>query len=51
MTISALTPDLEQLKSRLKSIWMAGDYDRFSRYMEGSAREFYDRLSVLRGGK
>ena len=51
MTISALTPDLEQLKSRLKSIWMAGDYDRFSRYMEGSAREFYERLSVLRGGK
>jgi SAM-dependent methyltransferase len=50
MTSSALTPDLEQLKSRLKSIWMAGDYDRFSRYMEGSAREFYERLPLVPGG-
>jgi SAM-dependent methyltransferase len=50
MTISALTPDLEQLKSRLKSIWMAGDYDRFSRYMEGGAREFYERLPLVPGG-
>jgi hypothetical protein len=32
---------VESMKSRLKHIWMAGDYDRFSRYMETSAREFY----------
>jgi SAM-dependent methyltransferase len=51
MTITAVTSDLEQLKSRLKTMWMAGDYDRFSRYMEGGAREFYERLTVFRSGK
>ena len=37
------------LKTRLKEIWTAGDYDRFSRYMEGSAREFYERLPITPG--
>ena len=27
------------IKTRLKGIWTAGDYDRFSRYLEGSARD------------
>jgi ubiquinone/menaquinone biosynthesis C-methylase UbiE len=30
---------------------MAGDYDRFSRYMEGGAREFYERLQVAPGSR
>lgn len=37
------------IKTRLKAIWTAGDYDRFSRYMEGSARDFYERLNVSPG--
>jgi SAM-dependent methyltransferase len=37
------------IKARLKDIWSAGDYDRFSRYMEGSARDFYERLNVSPG--
>jgi SAM-dependent methyltransferase len=49
MTISTLTSDVERLKTRLKTIWMAGDYDRFSRYLEGGAREFYERLPILPG--
>jgi len=40
---------MNSLKDQLKSIWMAGDYDRFSRFMEGGAREFYERLSVTPG--
>ena len=32
-------------------IWMAGDYDRFSRYLEDGAREFYERLHVSPGGR
>jgi len=28
---------------------MAGDYDRFSRYMEQDARVFYERLDVPAG--
>ncbi len=49
MTASAITPEVESLKARLKKIWMAGDYDRFSRYMEGDARDFYERLNVAPG--
>src|SRR5688572_20155840 len=49
MTTSALSPDVERVKTRLKQIWMAGDYDRFSRYMEGGARELYERLHVAPG--
>src|SRR6185369_13005471 len=32
---------IDSLKARLKETWMAGDYDRFSRYMEQGARIFY----------
>jgi SAM-dependent methyltransferase len=49
MIASAMSPEVESMKGRLKHIWMAGDYDRFSRYMEGGAREFYERLRVSPG--
>ena len=51
MAISAVSPDMEHVKTRLKTIWMAGDYDRFSRYMESGAREFYERLQVAPGSR
>jgi 2-polyprenyl-3-methyl-5-hydroxy-6-metoxy-1,4-benzoquinol methylase len=41
--------ELEALKSRLKTTWMTGDYDRFSRFMEKDAEEFYRRLGVAPG--
>jgi SAM-dependent methyltransferase len=41
--------DIETLKQRLRATWMAGDYDRFSRFMESSAVEFLDRVSIPRG--
>jgi SAM-dependent methyltransferase len=44
--MSAMIGEMDGIKARLKSIWTAGDYDRFSRYMEGSAREFYERLDI-----
>ena len=46
---SATMGEMDELKGRLKSIWAAGDYDRFSRYMEGGAREFYERLDLAPG--
>jgi ubiquinone/menaquinone biosynthesis C-methylase UbiE len=49
MSTSALAPEVERVKTRLKFIWMAGDYDRFSRYMESGARDFYERLLVVPG--
>ncbi len=49
MSVNAVVPEVESVKTRLKTIWMAGDYDRFSRYLEGSAREFYERLNAAPG--
>ena len=49
MSTPTLAPDIESLKSRLRTTWMAGDYDRFSRFMENDARSFYERLDVPPG--
>jgi len=43
------TTDFEQLKTRLKTTWMTGDYDVFSRYMEEDAEQFFRRLGVTPG--
>ncbi len=51
-TIAAVSPtinDVDQLKARLKTTWMAGDYDIFSRYMEPDALLFFQRLGVEPG--
>src|SRR5581483_2810116 len=45
----AITDEAVGLKERLKKTWIAGDYDRFSRYMEQDARAFYERLDVPAG--
>jgi ubiquinone/menaquinone biosynthesis C-methylase UbiE len=49
MSIITVTPEIDGLKARLKETWMAGDYDRFSRYMEQGARLFYEQLDVPAG--
>src|SRR5213593_2454978 len=41
--------DFEQLKNRLKTTWMTGDYDLFSRFMKKDAVQFFQRLGVTRG--
>jgi SAM-dependent methyltransferase len=40
---------IESLKSRLRTTWMAGDSDHFSRYLEYEARAFYQRLAAAPG--
>src|SRR5215831_11839551 len=45
------TTQLKSLKSRLQKTWMAGDYDRFSRYMEDGARQYYEHLEIPPGAK
>jgi ubiquinone/menaquinone biosynthesis C-methylase UbiE len=42
---------IENVKSHLRTTWMAGDYDRFSRYMESEAHAFYKRIGVRPGSK
>jgi SAM-dependent methyltransferase len=42
---------LIQLKARLRTTWMAGDYDLFSRFMEKDADLFFRRLTVASGAR
>ena len=42
---------LANLKSRLRRIWMAGDYDRLSRYLQAAGEDFFRRLFVPRGSR
>ena len=49
MQATAISTEFVDLKTRLKKTWMAGDYDRFSRYMENGARDFYERLDTAPG--
>lgn len=46
-----LTFDLDSLKSRLKGMWMSGDYGTFARYLEPGAAEFFRRLEVRPGAR
>ena len=43
--------DFEQLKNRLKTTWMTGDYDLFSRFMKKDAVQFFQRLGVTQGSR
>src|SRR5262245_26957901 len=43
------TKDFDQLKVRLKTTWMAGDYDLFSLYLEKDTERFFRRLGVKPG--
>lgn len=43
--------EIATLKSRLRRIWSAGDYDRLSRYMEHGAEAFYGRLAAQPGSR
>lgn len=40
---------VEELKSRLRTTWMTGDYDRFARFMEKDAEKFFRGLKVAPG--
>src|SRR6266545_4490125 len=44
--MSATVPNL---KSQLQTTWISGDSERFSRYLEDGALEFFQRLKIPRG--
>lgn len=44
-----LTPEMAQLKTRLKAVWMAGDYGHFAQFLEPGAMEFFPSLQLSRG--
>jgi len=51
MTTTVTTTDIDALKTKLKATWMDGNYDYFSRFMERSAVEFLDRLTIAPGAE
>lgn len=44
-----LTPEMEALKTRLRSTWMAGDFDLIARSYSPGARQFIDSLQLEPG--
>lgn len=46
---TALTPEMEALKVRLKATWMAGDYGHFAKYLEPGALEILARTPLEPG--
>jgi SAM-dependent methyltransferase len=49
VTETKTNPDFDELKTRLKTTWMTGNYDLFSRFMEKDAEQFFRRLGVTPG--
>jgi len=47
--LTAMTPEMESLKTRLKATWMSGDYATFAEPMLPGALEFLERLNLEPG--
>lgn len=47
--MSTTNPEMESLKTRLKAIWMAGDFGQLAKLNEQGAEEFIARLSLKSG--
>jgi SAM-dependent methyltransferase len=47
--MSAIEPEMESLKTRLKDMWMAGDYGQVAKHIETLAEEFITRLELKPG--
>lgn len=44
-----MKPEMESLKTRLKSMWMAGDFGQIAKQIQTSADEFISRLALKPG--
>ena len=44
-----MTPEMQELKARLKATWMSGDYGHFATYLEPGAMEFLSRIHIEPG--
>lgn len=49
--VTQRSKEFDELKARLKTTWMTGDYDLFSRFMEKDAEQFFKRLGVTPGSR
>lgn len=48
---TAPTPEMETLKSKLKTIWEAGDFSEVAKHIETTAEAFVERLNIQPGMK
>jgi SAM-dependent methyltransferase len=46
---AALTPEMEALKAKMKSVWSAGDFGKIALMIETGAEEFIERLNLQKG--
>lgn len=49
--MSTAQPEIEALKTRLKSMWMAGDFAKVAKHIEACAEEFIGRLDLQPGDR
>ncbi|HEX8355066.1 MAG TPA: class I SAM-dependent methyltransferase [Pyrinomonadaceae bacterium] len=47
--MSSINPEMESLKTRLKAMWMAGDFGQVAKHIETGAEEFIARLALEPG--
>ena len=47
--MSTAQPEMEALKTRLKGMWMAGDFGEIARHIETAAEDFVARLNLKPG--
>jgi SAM-dependent methyltransferase len=47
--VSTIDPEMESLKTRLKGMWMAGDFGEVAKHIETGAEEFIARLALRPG--
>jgi len=48
--MSTINPEMESLKTRLKAMWMAGDFGQVAKHIETGAEDFITRLALKPGG-
>lgn len=46
---AALTPEMEALKAKMKTVWSAGDFGKIAVLIETGAEEFIERLNLQKG--
>jgi len=49
MSTTKMTPEMEALKGKLRTTWMAGDFGVIARMIEKGGYEFVDRLDIKPG--
>ncbi len=49
--MSAINPEMESLKTRLKAMWMTGDFGQVAKHIETGAEEFIARLALEPGAR